>query len=44
MPAWHHLRDLTEMRSSAFREALSDVADGIRSAAEGDLKDLAARR
>jgi hypothetical protein len=26
--------------SAFFREALSDVADGIRSAAEGDLKDL----
>jgi hypothetical protein len=26
--------------SALFREALSDVADGIRSAAEGDLKDL----
>ena len=25
-----------------FREALTDVADGIRSAAEGDLKDLLA--
>ena len=29
--------------SALFREALSDVADGIRSAAEGDLKDLLAR-
>jgi hypothetical protein len=28
--------------SALFREALSDVADGIRSAAEGDLKDLLA--
>ena len=26
--------------STLFREALTDVADGIRSAAEGDLKDL----
>jgi hypothetical protein len=26
--------------SALFREALSDVADGIRSAAEGDLRDL----
>jgi very-short-patch-repair endonuclease len=26
--------------SALFREALTDVADGIRSAAEGDLKDL----
>jgi hypothetical protein len=26
--------------SALFREALADVADGIRSAAEGDLKDL----
>ncbi len=29
--------------SVLFREALTDVADGIRSAAEGDLKDLLAR-
>jgi hypothetical protein len=29
--------------STLFREALTDVADGIRSAAEGDLKDLLAR-
>jgi hypothetical protein len=29
--------------SALFREALSDVADGIRSAAEGDLKDLLAK-
>jgi hypothetical protein len=29
--------------SVLFREALVDVADGIRSAAEGDLKDLLAR-
>jgi len=29
--------------SALFREALSDVAEGIRSAAEGDLKDLLAR-
>ncbi|MDQ2815069.1 MAG: hypothetical protein M3Z75_25265 [Actinomycetota bacterium] len=29
--------------SALFREALADVADGIRSAAEGDLKDLLAR-
>lgn len=29
--------------SALFREALTDVADGIRSAAEGDLKDLLAR-
>jgi len=28
--------------SALFREALTDVADGIRSAAEGDLKDLLA--
>jgi very-short-patch-repair endonuclease len=28
--------------SALFREALADVADGIRSAAEGDLKDLLA--
>jgi hypothetical protein len=30
-------------RSTLFREALTDVADGIRSAAEGDLKDLLAK-
>jgi len=29
--------------SALFREALADVADGIRSTAEGDLKDLLAR-
>jgi very-short-patch-repair endonuclease len=29
--------------STLFREALTDVADGIRSAAEGDLKDLLAK-
>jgi hypothetical protein len=29
--------------SALFREALTDIADGIRSAAEGDLKDLLAR-
>jgi hypothetical protein len=29
--------------SRLFREALGDVADGIRSAAEGDLKDLLAK-
>jgi hypothetical protein len=29
--------------SAPFREALGDVADGIRSAAEGDLRDLLAR-
>ena len=29
--------------SALFREVLTDVADGIRSAAEGDLKDLLAR-
>jgi hypothetical protein len=29
--------------SALFREALADVADGIRSAAEADLKDLLAR-
>ena len=29
--------------SGLFREALADVADGIRSAAEGDLKDLLTR-
>lgn len=29
--------------SALFREALTDVADGIRSVAEGDLKDLLAR-
>ena len=29
--------------SALLREALTDVADGIRSAAEGDLKDLLAR-
>jgi hypothetical protein len=29
--------------SKLFREALTDVADGIRSAAEGDLKDLLAQ-
>ena len=28
------------VRSALFRDALTDVADGIRSAAEGDLKDL----
>jgi hypothetical protein len=32
-----------DIRSALFREALADVADGIRSAAEGDLKDLLAR-
>jgi hypothetical protein len=32
-----------DVRSALFREALADVADGIRSAAEGDLKDLLAR-
>jgi hypothetical protein len=31
------------VRSKLFREALTDVADGIRSAAEGDLKDLLAK-
>jgi len=31
------------VRSALFREALTDVAAGIRSAAEGDLKDLLAR-
>jgi hypothetical protein len=29
--------------SALFREALTDVADGIRSAAEGDLRDLLAK-
>ena len=29
--------------SALFREALADVADGIRSAAEGDLRDLLAK-
>ncbi len=29
--------------SALFREALADVAEGIRSAAEGDLRDLLAR-
>ena len=29
--------------SKLFREALADVADGIHSAAEGDLKDLLAK-
>jgi hypothetical protein len=29
--------------SALFRDALADVADGIRSAAEGDLKDLLAK-
>ena len=29
--------------SALFRQALTDVADGIKSAAEGDLKDLLAR-
>jgi hypothetical protein len=29
--------------SALFREALADVADGVRSAAEGDLRDLLAR-
>ena len=29
--------------SALFREALADVADGIRSAAEADLKDLLVR-
>ena len=29
--------------SALFREALTDVADGVRSAAEGDLKDLLAK-
>jgi hypothetical protein len=32
-----------DIGSALFREALADVADGIRSAAEGDLKDLLAR-
>ncbi len=32
-----------ERGSTLFREALTDVADGIRSAAEGDLKDLLAK-
>lgn len=32
-----------DIGSALFREALTDVADGIRSAAEGDLKDLLAR-
>jgi hypothetical protein len=31
------------IRSKLLREALTDVADGIRSAAEGDLKDLLAK-
>jgi len=31
------------VRSRLFREALTDVASGIRSAAEGDLKDLLAK-
>jgi hypothetical protein len=31
-----------DIGSALFREALADVADGIRSAAEGDLKDLLA--
>jgi hypothetical protein len=46
----HHIRiELTEFGqgsakgSTLFREALADVADGIRSAAEGDLRDLLAR-
>ena len=33
----------SSVRSTLFREALADVADGIRSAAEGDLRDLLAR-
>ena len=33
----------SSVRSVLFREALADVADGIRSAAEGDLRDLLAR-
>lgn len=32
-----------DVRSALFREALADVADGIRSTAEGDLKDLLIR-
>jgi hypothetical protein len=32
-----------DIGSALFRDALADVADGIRSAAEGDLKDLLAR-
>jgi len=32
-----------DTRSALFRKALADVADGIRSAAEADLKDLLAR-
>jgi hypothetical protein len=32
-----------DVRSALFREALSDVAEGIASAAEGDLKDLLTR-
>jgi hypothetical protein len=37
------LSDGPNAGSVLFREALADVADGIRSAAEGDLRDLLAR-
>ena len=37
------LRAGPNLGSTLFREALSDVADGIRSAAEADLKDLLAK-
>jgi hypothetical protein len=37
------LDDGPSVGSKLFREALADVADGIRSAAEGDLKDLLAK-
>jgi hypothetical protein len=37
------LREGPAKGSALFREALADVADGIRSAAEGDLRDLLAR-
>ncbi len=40
---WAELTAGARAGSALFREALTDVADGIRSAAEGDLKDLLAR-
>jgi hypothetical protein len=37
------LSDGPNIGSALFRQALTDVADGIRSTAEADLKDLLAR-
>ena len=42
LPSWL-LGQGSAKGSALFREALADVADGIRSAAEGDLRDLLAR-